>query len=285
MKIAYAEHRYLSDDGLSLFYRTYGTRSERVPVLCLPGLTRNSRDFATLAAHVAHGRFVVCPDLRGRGFSDRDRDHLHYTPTTYLRDVVRLLGSLALARVLVIGTSLGGLLAMMLVASEPKRIAGVVLNDVGPEIDPRGLERIRRYTGRLPPVASWEEAVAQARTVYGAALPDLSEAEWRAFAALGYREDSRGVPHLDMDPKIGDALRELGGAAPDPWPLWRAMVNVPTLVLRGELSDVLSRDTLLRMRREKPDLLTLNVPNRGHVPLLNEPAVLAAIDRFLDELP
>jgi pimeloyl-ACP methyl ester carboxylesterase len=285
MSIAYAEHRYLSDDGLSLFYRMYGAAGERLPVLCLPGLTRNSRDFATLARHLANRRLVICPDLRGRGFSDRDREHLHYVPTTYLRDVIRLLGSLGLERVIVIGTSLGGLLAMQLVASEPKRIAGVVLNDVGPEIDPRGLERIRRVTGRLPPVANWDEAVAQARAVYGAALPDLSAAEWRAFAALGYREDARGVPKLDMDPKIGDALREVGAVTADPWSLWRGMANVPTLALRGESSDVLSRDTLMRMRREKPDLLTLTVPNRGHVPLLNEPAVIAAVDRFLDELP
>jgi pimeloyl-ACP methyl ester carboxylesterase len=127
--------------------------------------------------------------------------------------------------------------------------------------------------------------VAQARLVYGAALPDLGEREWREFASLGYREDARGVPKLDMDPKIGDAMREVGGAVADPWSVWRAMAPIPTLVLRGEISDVLSRDTVRRMKREKPDLLTLDVPNRGHVPLLNEPIVVEAIDRFLDELP
>ena len=117
MSIAYAEHRYLSDDGLSLFYRMYGVAGERTPVLCLPGLTRNSRDFRTLATHLADRRLVISPDLRGRGFSDRDRDHLHYVPATYLRDLTRLLGSLAIDRVVVIGTSLGGMLAMLLAAS------------------------------------------------------------------------------------------------------------------------------------------------------------------------
>ena len=285
MRIAYAEHRYLSDDGLSLFYRMYGAATDRVPVVCLPGLTRNSRDFATIAGHLARRRLVICPDLRGRGFSDRDRDHLHYVPATYLRDITRLLGSLAIGRVIAIGTSLGGMLTMMLAAADPKRIAAAVLNDIGPEVDPRGLERIRRHTGKLPPVSSWEDAVAQARLMYGAALPDLSDAQWHAFAARGYREDAHGVPKLDMDPKIGDALREVGGTVADPWPIWRAMGPIPALVLRGELSDVLSRETVRRMKREKPDLLTLDVPNRGHVPLLDEPLVISAIDRFLDELP
>jgi pimeloyl-ACP methyl ester carboxylesterase len=285
MSIAYAEHRYLSDDGLSLFYRMYGSAGDRAAVLCLPGLTRNSRDFATLARHLANRRLVICPDLRGRGFSDRDRDHTHYVPATYLRDITKLLGSLRLDRVLVIGTSLGGVLTMLLAAAQPKRIVAAVLNDIGPEVDPRGLERIRRYTGKLPPVSNWDEAVVQARVVYGAALPDLSDADWHAFALCGYREDAHGVPKLDMDPRIGDALREVGGTVGDPWPMWRAMSSIPTLLLRGELSDVLSRDTMRRMKREKPDLLTLDVPNRGHVPLLNEPAVTAAIDRFVDELP
>jgi len=273
-----------SAEGLKLFYRDFGPREGGgVPVLCLPGLTRNSRDFTDLARHLAERRRVVCPDLRGRGHSQHDPEWRNYQPLTYVNDTWRLLDALGLERVVVIGTSLGGLMAMIMAAQQPQRLIGVVLNDVGPEIAPEGLARIRGYTGKLPAVLSWEDAVAQVREIYGVALPGLDDARWLAYARQGFRENAEGIPQLDYDPAIGRAIEEVSGEPPDPWPLFRAL-TMPTLALRGESSDILAPATLERMQQEKPDLQAVIVANRGHVPLLDEPESLAAIDAFLANL-
>ncbi len=273
-----------SAEGLRLFYRDFGSsEGAGVPVLCLPGLTRNSRDFNQLADHLARHRRVICPDLRGRGHSQHDPEWRNYQPLTYVNDTWRLLDTLELERVVVIGTSLGGLMAMIMAAQQPVRLIGVVLNDVGPEIAPEGLARIRGYTGKLPAVRNWEDAVAQVRQIYGAALPGLDDKRWLAFAQQGFRENAEGLPQLDYDPAIGRAIAEVSGEPPDPWPLFRAL-TMPSLALRGEFSDILAPATLARMQREKPDLRVVTVANRGHVPLLDEPESLAAIDDFLASL-
>jgi pimeloyl-ACP methyl ester carboxylesterase len=265
---------YESEDGLELFYRDYSPQASGTPVLCLPGLTRNSRDFDELAPHLSATRRVVTPDLRGRGHSAHDPDWRNYNPRTYVRDVVRLLDQLRL----------GGLIGMLLAAKVPERLAGLVLNDIGPEIAPEGLARISAYTGRLRPVASWEEAVAQTKEIYGQWWPGLSDEDWLKTAHRAYRENARGVPQLDMDAAIGRAMRALGPQSGDPWRLFDALRDTPVLLLRGELSDVLSTDTLCKMQQRKPDLIAVIVPNRGHVPLLDELESLAAIDRFVADL-
>lgn len=269
-------------DHLSLFYREFGDpRSDATAMLCLPGLTRNSKDFIDLAQRVAGQRRVICPDLRGRGRSEPDPDYRRYHPATYVADVWELLERLGLYSVIVIGTSLGGLMAMMMAAARPQAVAGVVLNDIGPEVAPAGLARISAYVGNLPQPRDWWEAVAQAREVYELALPDLSDRQWLTFTRRQYSEDKQGTIRLDYDPRIGDALREVGGTPGEPWTLFRALAEVPALALRGELSDILSEETFARMAREKPDLAGISIPNRGHVPLLNEPRCIAAIDTFL----
>ena len=283
------EQRYKADDGLELFCRIYEPAGGRataaaLTVLCLPGLTRNSRDFEALAPHLAARYRVICPDLRGRGFSARDPQWRNYHPGTYLADVRRLLQALELERVAIVGTSLGGLLGMMLGATVPERIAGLVLNDIGPEVDPRGIERIKSYTGMLPPVHTWDDAIKQVRLVYGNAWLGLSDEQWRALVRRSYREDATGVPVLDFDPRIGDALREAPPRPGDLWPVFARLHALPMLVIHGALSDILSAGTVARMRREKPDLEHVTVGNRGHVPLLDEPEALAAIDRFLARL-
>jgi pimeloyl-ACP methyl ester carboxylesterase len=291
----YREQRWTSADGLELYCRIYGEtaggagpagpRAAEIPtVLCLPGLTRNSRDFEALAPHLAARHRVVCPDLRGRGFSARDPQWQNYHPGTYLADVQRLMQVLDLERVAVIGTSLGGLLGMMLGATAPERVAGLVLNDVGAEVDPRGIERIRSYTGLLPPVSTWEEAVKQYRAVNGNAWPGLSDETWSRMVHRSYRADAAGIPALDFDPRIGDALRAAPAAPGGLWPLFSRLGAIPMLVIHGALSDILSESTLERMQREKPDLERVTVGNRGHVPLLDEPEALTAIDRFLARL-
>jgi pimeloyl-ACP methyl ester carboxylesterase len=225
---------------------------------------------------------VLTADLRGRGRSAWDPDPSHYQLPTYIQDAWSLLESRCLSRVLVVGTSLGALMGMAMAAMKPDRIAGVVLNDAGPEIDPAGLRRIAGYAGKLPPVSSWAEAAAQAKSVYGLALPGLTDEEWLDYAHRGYRENAAGIPVPDVDPKISQAFKNPPTAAPaDLWPLYSQIKGVPMLVIRGALSDLLSAATVARMAREKPDLQHITVANRGHAPLLNEPECLAAIDGFI----
>lgn len=282
MSTPYAEMDWQSHDGQRLYARIYSGPGAAAPtVLCLHGLTRNSRDFEDLAPHLARRYRVIAPDLRGRGFSARDPNPQNYHPGTYVQDILALLGAADAPRAAIIGTSLGGMLAMMLAFAHPTRIAGIVLNDVGPEIDPAGIERIKQYAGRLPPARTWSEAIAQTRSVYGDAWPGLAPDRWAELARRGYREDAAGVVDIDADPGIGAALRAAPAAALDLWPLWKGLRNVPTLAIRGALSDILSAATFARMKNENPDLQQLEVAQRGHVPLLDEPECLAALDAFL----
>ncbi len=280
--MAASEYWFDSQEGLRLFSRVYAGPGPAAPVvLCLHGLMRTGRDFEDLAQHLAPRFRVIVPDVRGRGLSARDPNFSNYQIPVYLADLQRLLAGLGAARVTIIGTSMGGLMAMVLAAMQPALLAGIVLNDVGPEVDPAGLERIRGYAGKAPPVRDWAEAVATVRRVYGPALPGLSEARLEKLARAGYREDARGVPQPDADPLISEPLKDTSKAAPDLWPLWGAIAKVPMLAIRGGLSDILSAATLARMQREKPDLQALTIANRGHAPLLDEPESLAAIDAFL----
>ena len=276
-------HYFQSPDGLRLFYREYGRQHPGVAVLCMGGLTRNSRDFEDLAPRLAQRYRVLAPDFRGRGFSDWDPNWRNYHPATYADDMVRLLDEAAVERAVLVGTSLGGLVSMILAARAGERVAGVMLNDVGPELAPEGAARVIATAGRAAPVEDWEQAVHRCRETYGLAWRDLSDDVWLRLAQRGYREDEVGVPRLDMDPKISDALQEHGGLPLDPWQLFEAMSATPAIVIHGVLSDILSDDIVLRMQARKPDLKHVPVANRGHPPLLDEPEALAAIDAFVSE--
>jgi pimeloyl-ACP methyl ester carboxylesterase len=272
---------YKSADGLRLYYRSYAaSQSGGLPVLCLPGLTRNSRDFVSLAEQLQPRHEVLTADLRGRGLSAWDSDSAHYQLSTYVQDVWSLLDSRGVQRVLVVGTSLGALIGMVL-ATRPERIAGLVLNDAGPEMDLVGLLRLASYVGKLPPVTSWAEAAAQTKSVNQASAPDLTDAQWLEYARRNYRENAAGVPVLDMDPQIAAGFKNPPTGPLQMWPLYAQITGVPQLVIRGALSDLLSAATVDRMAREKPDLEQLTLANRGHVPLLNEPECLEAIDAFM----
>lgn len=280
------DHYYQSSDGLRLYCKVYPASTAagtRVAVLCLPGLTRNSRDFVELAQHLSVEREVLTPDLRGRGRSAWDPQASHYQVMTYVQDIWSLLGSRGLDRVLVIGTSLGALMGMLMAATQPARIAGLVLNDAGPELDPEGIRRIQSYTGKLPPVSSWAEAAAQTRSVYSIALPDLSETQWLDYARRGYRENEQGVPIPDVDPQIAQGLKSASASgAGNLWPVFGKLRDTPVLVIRGALSDLLSASIVERMAQEHPGLERLTVPNRGHAPLLTEPECVRAIDAFVE---
>jgi pimeloyl-ACP methyl ester carboxylesterase len=285
MAASASEFWFDSQEGLRLFSRVHaGPRADSPVVLCLHGLMRNSRDFEDLALHLCARYRVVVPDIRGRGLSARDPNFNNYQIPIYLQDLTRLLLGLGVGRASIIGTSMGGLMAMLMAVSAPRVVTGIVLNDVGPEVDPRGLERIRGYAGKSPPVHSWPEAIATVRATYGTAWPDLSDERWEKIARASYRANAGGVPEADADPLIAEPLKDTKSAAPDLWPLWGALAGVPILAIRGANSDIISAATLERMQREKRSgLKALTVPNRGHAPLLDEPECLAAIDEFLAE--
>jgi pimeloyl-ACP methyl ester carboxylesterase len=271
-----------SHDGLPLYSRVYAGPSPGASVvLCLHGLMRNNRDFEELAPHLAARYRVIVPDVRGRGLSARDPKAENYQIPVYLKDLELLLSGLGVERAAIVGTSMGGLMAMVFAAMQPARVARIVLNDVGPEVDPAGLERIRGYAGRSIPVKTWPEAASQLRAIFGVAWPGLDAARWEQLARRSYRVNPSGDIEADADPRIGDVIRGSPGAAPDLWPLWGTLERVPVLALRGALSDVLSAATLARMQREKPGLQVLTVANRGHAPLLDEPECVAAIEAFL----
>src|SRR4029077_10109122 len=200
---AAAEYWFESHDGLKLFSRVYaGPRPDAPVVLCLHGLMRNGRDFEELAPRLARRCRVIVPDVRGRGLSARDPDFNNYKIPVYLQDTLALLAGLGAPRITVIGTSMGGLMGMLLAVTQPGLVGRLVLNDIGPEVDLRGLERIRGYAGKSAPVGSWEEAVAQVRSTYGTAWPDLSDARWEKIARLSYRANAQGLPEEDADPPI-----------------------------------------------------------------------------------
>ena len=286
MTPSYTENFWVSHDGLKLYTRVYpGPRPSAGSVLCLHGLTRNSRDFEDLAPHLQHRYRVIVPDVRGRGLSARDPNPQNYQPAIYLQDILSLLDSVEAQRVAVIGTSMGGLLAMMLAVGSRDRVSGVVLNDMGPEVDPAGLERIKGYAGRLPPPKNWDDAVAQTQTVFGNAWPNLSAERWSALTRRGYREDEKGALNVDADPMIGEMLRAAPSATANLWPFWKALRGTPMLAIRGAQSDILSAATFAKMKAENPELKRLEGAQRGHVPLLDEPECVAAIDAFLAQLP
>jgi pimeloyl-ACP methyl ester carboxylesterase len=278
---AFRERRLSAQDGLSLYYRDYGDPlSPRLPMLCLTGLTRNSADFADLADRHAAERRVLCLDYRGRGRSAYDSDWRNYDPRIYVSDIVQLLAANDVHRAVVVGTSLGGVLTMALAVLKPTALAAAVLNDIGPDVVPGGLVRIMAYIGTDHPQPDWPSAAQYLQKL----LPTMSirgEAGWLKMAKATFREGDDGLLHFDWDVKLAKPMLAQAASTPDLWPYFAALRPIPTLVLRGVLSDVLSAETFERMARIKPDLERVSVPNSGHTPTLNEPEAAAAIDAFI----
>jgi pimeloyl-ACP methyl ester carboxylesterase len=282
MTTSYDETYWPSRDGLRLYARVYESPAPaRSAVLCLHGLTRNSRDFEDLARHLQKHYRVVVPDIRGRGRSAHDPNPENYQPAVYVEDILALLEAVNEPRVMVIGTSMGGMLAMMMGVGHRNRIAGLVLNDMGPEVDPKGLERIKGYAGRLPAPKDWDDAVAQTKVMFGDAWPGLSADRWATLTRRAYSEDAAGALKIEADPKIGEVLRAAPASTANLWPFWNALRGIPMLSIRGETSDILSAATFAQMKAQNPELQQLEVANRGHAPLLDEPECVAAIDAFL----
>jgi len=279
MATAYRERRLGARDGLSLYYRDYGDPlAAGVPLLCLAGLTRNSKDFDVLAGRLSDRRRVLCLDYRGRGQSDYDPDWRKYRHEVILDDIFQLLAATDTHPVVVCGVSFGGLLAMALAVAAPTLLAGAILNDVGPDVDPAGTRRILTYIGRDRPLPDWDTAIAEMRR----ALPTLSfpgADGWRRFTEATYRQGADGLLHFDWDVRLAKTMLP-ANEAPDLWPPYRALRRLPVLAIRGGASDVLSAATLARMVVEKPDLAHVTVPGIGHVPSFEQPEVEHAIDEY-----
>jgi len=275
---------YPSEDGLRLAARDYDNRQASLTVLCLHGLTRNAADFEDLAAHLHTKYRVIAADQRGRGRSAWDADPMNYVLPTYVRDMWTLLDHLRLDRVAVVGTSMGGMMAMVMAATRPTRVRGILLNDIGPDIDPRGIARIQGYVGQQPPVAGWDEAAARIRAANAAAFPDFGEADWLRFARRTFRARDDGTLEPAYDPDIAVPFRAAPAGDVDLWALFEAASATPCLVIRGALSDILAGKTLAKMAARHPDLTHVTIPARGHAPTLDEPQAVAAIDAFLARL-
>lgn len=291
----YKDIFYPVDDGLQLYARDYqptgasddcrdnDNDSERATVLCLHGLSRNSSDFEPLAQELCGDYRLVVAEQRGRGRSEWDSECQRYHLLTYVQDMWQLLDHLKIEKVVIVGTSMGGLMGMLMANQCPERIAGMVINDVGPEVDPRGIGRIMGYLGKKGPVKNWEDAVEQTREMNEVCFPSYREEQWLAMTRRLFRENAQGIPVLDYDPMISAPLTEdQKAAAPsDPWALFKNLTGLPLLVLRGELSDLLSEACFLRMQSEQPELTAVEVPGVGHAPALDEEAAVSAIRHFL----
>ncbi len=279
--------RIRSHDGLQLALRIFDSPSPALPLLCLPGLSRNSRDFAALGCffsqHPTRPRQVVAVDYRGRGLSDPDPDWRNYTPAMEAQDVLAATTALGLDRAVVVGTSRGGIIAMLLGSARPAMLAGVVLNDIGPVLEGTGLARIKRYLSVKRRVRNWDEAIAVTRENAGGHFPAFTEDDWRIFAETYFAESEGGLA-----PQFAPGLMRAVGAIdpthkiPEMWPQFASLSRIPVLAIRGEHSDLLSPQTLRDMAERHPQLEQLTVPGQGHPPLLRDRPILERILAFAE---
>jgi len=282
--VTWKDRYWTSRDGLKLHYRDYAGRTDRPPLLMLHGLTRNSRDFENVAARYAGDWRVIAVDFRGRGQSARDPNSAQYVPGTYAADVIQLLDELGVGEAVFLGTSLGGLVTMIVAQVAPERIAGVLLNDVGPELDLSGIDRIKTYVGKPVVFRDWDEVVDTLQDRTGDVHPRYGRAEWLRFAKRICRQTDQGV-EFDYDMAIADPFNAGNtGEVSDGWPYYRVLAGRPILVLRGETSDLLSDAAAQRMATEIPDVEVVTVPRVGHAPDLDEPEAIDAIDRLLERV-
>ncbi len=265
-------------DGTRLFYTDEG---DGVPILCLSGLTRTGRDFDYAMPALAGCR-VIRMDYRGRGRSDW-ADYKSYTLVQEGADALQLMDHLGLAQTAILGTSRGGLIAMGLAVAAKERLLGVCLNDIGPELDPKGLDVIMGYIGRNPAYATHAKMAAEMPGIM-VGFDNVPEERWRQEVETHYQETPRGL-QITYDPKLRDAVIEAGAvAAPDLWPFFDALAEIPTAVIRGANSNLLTPTTLVEMRRRRPDLISAEVPDRGHIPFLDEPEAVGALAKWTAHL-
>ncbi|MBL4674523.1 MAG: alpha/beta hydrolase [Arenicella sp.] len=281
---------YNSQDGLKLYARDYQSagadENAKPTLLCMHGLTRNSADFEGICQHLADKYRLIVVDQRGRGLSAYDSEPANYQPKVYVEDMFALLKHLNISSVTLMGTSMGGIMAMIMAAMRPELIKGLIINDIGPELNPVGLARIQSYVGKGLPVSTWQDATQQCKQTNGSAFPDFSQQDWLEFSQRTYRADQSGKPVLDYDPAISSPIKASKGQSLslDLWPVFEQSIDKPMLLLRGELSDLLAMSCVTKMHSLKADLSFVQVPNVGHAPLLDEAIAVTAIKQFLQTI-
>jgi len=280
---AYESHFVTAKDGLRLHARVYGSPvAGRLPLLCLPGLSRNAGDFDVLARALASERQVIALDYRGRGLSGWDANWQNYALPVELEDVLAVAADLGIARAVFLGTSRGGLLTMLTGLVRPDLLAGAILNDIGPVIEGAGLARIRAYLGRLREPATMDEAVELLRASGADRFPALTDADWRGQAASIWT-DRDGVFAPAFDPALAKTLESADFDAPLPtlWPQFDGLAGVPLMVVRGDRSDILTAETVAAMAERRADMGIVTVAGQGHAPLLTDPGSIGRIGDFL----
>ncbi|MBL8780916.1 MAG: alpha/beta hydrolase [Alphaproteobacteria bacterium] len=285
----YQERFITVPDELKVFVRDYAPVGavRGLPVICLHGLTRNSADFEAVAPRIAAlGRRVLAFDVRGRGLSDRDPMPQRYVPPVYAADVVHAMNELGVDRAVFVGTSMGGLITMLVAMMAQARVAAVVLNDIGPVVNTSGISRIATYVGKTPPQDGWAHLIALIKGTQGAAFPDADDAFWETMARRTGRELPDGRIAFDYDPAIAHIFEQpAAAAAPDLTPIFKMLDNAPLLVVHGVLSDILLPEGIAAMKALRPDLEVADVPRVGHAPTLEEPAAWDAMARFFSRVP
>ena len=273
-----------TQDGLRIHLREFGvSTTSGLPVLCLPGLTRTVADFESLAPALASTRRVIAIDSRGRGQSDYDQNPENYNLAVELADIVSVLGALAIGPALFIGSSRGGILTMLLAAAHPVAVAGAILHDIGPVIEPAGLARIKGYVGKLPQPGSFAEGADILRRDFQIQFPKLTDEQWLAAARRAWKVE-HGVLAPTYDVRIAQSFAKADDGQPMPtlWKEFDALARVPVLVIRGANSDILSATTVATMRARHPGLELIEVADQGHVPLLEGAEVVSYIGRFVE---
>lgn len=284
---SWSDGYWWSNDGLRLHYRDYpGPKAKgkkaRPTILCIPGLTRNARDFEAVAERLSPAWRVICVELRGRGESAYAKDAMSYMPITYLQDLEVLIRELDVPRFVAFGTSLGGLLTMLLSISNHERMAGALINDVGPELEEPGIARIRSYVGRAQSWPTWLHAARWFAEAHREVYPAWALDDWLVYAKRLCKVGPSGRIAFDYDLRIAEPFKLPAGVTGfDGWMALRGLANIPSLIVRGERSDLLSMDTVAKMRAELPLMESVTVPDVGHTPLLTEPEAEAAIDHLL----
>lgn len=288
----FAERFYQSNDGLRLYARDYQPAAgdtDRLPIVCLPGLTRNTRDFHDLALLLSREATsphrVIALDYRGRGMSDRDENKANYNLAVECGDVIAACSALGISSATFIGTSRGGLILYLLATVKPDLLAGVILNDIGPVVEPAGLMAIRNYLNRDRKPRTWSEAVDILRENHGTAFPALDPVDWEGMAHAIYREQN-GVPIADYDVAIAEQLRtiDFSNPLPDLWPQFENLRSIPLLVIRGENSNLLSRQTVDEMAKRHPGMSQMTAGGQGHAPLLHLGDIPETIRTFIGKL-
>ncbi len=279
-KAQYTDGYWWSNDGLRLHYRDYPGDKSRPPIICIPGLTRNARDFEHVAARLSGDWRVICVDLRGRGESAYAKDPMTYVPLTYVQDLEALLAELKIKKFVSIGTSLGGLITMLMAGLKPGRIVGALLNDIGPVVDEKGLDRIRTSVGRTHSWPTWVHAARDLGEMQAVVYPSYKLEDWIAYAKRVCRLTAQGRIVLDYDMQIAEPMK-LAAEPYDLWPAYEALGTAPVAILRGALSDLLSEATAKDMARRLPNARLTTVSGVGHAPALNEPAATRALGALL----